>query len=256
MKFAVLEMCPQGEKTMNSFLNRTQKPVLLEKIERNIDECINTNPYYFKYIWDNLGENLEEFNKYVKLDERKQSIKDLLNSLVSDEKVDKRVLLVNSAFESYAEKIESYAGLHGHIGGLYEYIAMVSIAFILKQNLEDKYKEYICENKHTLICASKGLVEDFEAYIDSFTLDTEERFNPYIYIGSLYKKIQEANADETKYSDAGNVASQISLPLWDLTKFNLDHIIDMAKDHLNRIHDWELLNGFKLESLQNNDIEE
>lgn len=210
-----------------SYLKNPKQKISLNEIKDELKNLI-INPYEFKYRDDVLVENLEEFNKYIKLDEHKKLINDIFSSLKAEDSVDKRILIVEALFKRYSDAIKDYASVHGCLSGFNNGVAELAIAFIIEYNLKDEFYDYTDKRKHGLICAMSGVIETLSEYMDIFAFDSgSELFNNFNneFKPTLYNKVEAAFNDSNDYYYTESSSYVGKTPHWDLTKRELDFII-------------------------------
>lgn len=176
-----------------SYLKNPKQKISLNEIKDELKNLI-INPYEFKYRDDVLVENIEEFNKYIKLDGHKKLINDIFSSLKAEDSVDKRILIVEALFKRYSDAIEDYASVHCCLSGFNNAVAVLAIAFIIEHNLKDEFYDYTDKRKHGLICAMSVLIEALSEYMDIFAFDSgSELFNNFNneFKLTLYNKVQK-----------------------------------------------------------------
>lgn len=217
----------QERKNKMSYLKDAKQKTSLDKIEDSVEK-ITINPYDFKYLDDNIFENVEEFGHYIKLDEHEKLLKDIFSSLKSEEVVDKRILIAEALFKRYNAAINSHGSVHGCLSGVNKSVAELAIAFIIEHDLKDEFYAYADKRKHGLICAMSVLIENLIEYMDIFAFDSgSELFNNCNneFKPTLYNKVEAAFNDGNDYYYTESSSYVGKTPYWDLAKRELDYII-------------------------------
>lgn len=214
-----------------SYLKDLQQKKSLDELENRTKEII-VNPYEFEYQNNILAENIDEFNKYVKLYEHEKLIKDIFSSLKSEDMVDKRILIGDALFKRYSDAIEDYASVHCCLAGFNQSVAELVIAFVIEQNLKDELSVYIDKRKHILNCAMSGVIENLSEYMDIFAWESSTQlFNNYEcrLKPTLYNKVEAAFNDHRDYAYTESSSYVGETPFWDVIKLDLDYIISMGE---------------------------